>query len=76
MLPARTVVSDLPVVPDSVRDGLVEIHTDDELRVLHDLTGWALEHESALSGLSVVRLTLEDVYLSLTKDAGGDEVAP
>ena len=50
-----------------VADGLVEIHTDDELRVLHDLTGWALETGHALAGLSVLRVSLEDIYLGLTR---------
>ena len=48
-------------------DGLVEIHTDDELRVLHDLTGWALEAGHPLAGLSVLRVSLEDIYLGLTR---------
>ncbi len=46
-------------------------------RVLHDLTGWALEHDVTLPGLSVARVTLEDVYLQLTKeDRDADEVTP
>jgi len=75
VLPPGTQPSDLPVAALSVREGLVEIHTEDELRVLHELTGWALERNLALSGLSVARLTLEDVYLALTKDAATGEVA-
>ena len=43
------------------------IHTEDELRVLHDLTGWALDGGHALAGLSVLRESLEDVYLGLTR---------
>jgi ABC-2 type transport system ATP-binding protein len=42
------------------------VRTDDEIRVLHDLTGWALDHAVALEGLTVERPTLEDVYLQLT----------
>ena len=34
-----------------------------------ELTGWALEHDHAPTGLSVVRVTLEDVSLNLTRDA-------
>jgi len=34
--------------------------------VLHRLTGWALEHGVPLAGLTVERMTLEDVYLRLT----------
>jgi ABC-2 type transport system ATP-binding protein len=70
-LPVGIDVGDLPldVVPGP--EGLVEIHTDDELRVLHTLTGWALERDVRLPGLSVARVTLEDIYLQLTRD--GDE---
>jgi ABC-2 type transport system ATP-binding protein len=70
LLPDGATVSDLPVAVDSIeQQGLVEVRTRDELRLLHELTGWALEHGHALTGLSVVRVTLEDVYLQLTKDA-------
>ena len=51
-------------------DGLVEIHTEDELRVLHDLTGWALAGGFSLPGLSVLRVSLEDIYLGLTDEDG------
>src|SRR6185437_7852824 len=57
----------LPVVATPAGDGWVEVHTDDELRVLHDLTGWALTGGHALHGLSVLRVSLEDVYLGLTR---------
>ena len=69
LLPDGATVEDLPVTVDSLDQGLVEIRTRDELRLLHELTGWALEHEHALTGLSVVRVTLEDVYLNLTRNA-------
>ncbi len=36
------------------------------MRTLHDLTGWALENNVELEGLSVARPSLEDVYLELT----------
>jgi ABC-2 type transport system ATP-binding protein len=60
----------LPVAVRPADDGQVEIHTEDELRVLHDLTGWALERGYPLAGLSVLRVSLEDVYLGLTGGAG------
>jgi ABC-2 type transport system ATP-binding protein len=69
LLPEGATVSDLPVSVDSVDSGLVEIRSRDELRLLHELTGWALEQGHPLVGLSVVRVTLEDVYLHLTRDA-------
>ena len=31
----------------SIDDGLVQIVTEDELRVLHTLTGWALERATS-----------------------------
>ena len=49
------------------------MRTDDELRVLHDLTGWALEGNRALAGLSVLRVSLEDIYLGLTEQPKQDE---
>jgi ABC-2 type transport system ATP-binding protein len=45
----------------------VVIHTEEELRVLHELTGWALAGGHALTGLSVLRVSLEDIYLGLTR---------
>ncbi|MDP9067188.1 MAG: ABC transporter ATP-binding protein [Actinomycetota bacterium] len=46
--------------------GDVLIHTADPLRLLHTLTGWALENDVALGDLSVNQPSLEDVYLELT----------
>jgi ABC-2 type transport system ATP-binding protein len=66
-LPAGVSPSDLPVVVDSFVEGRVEIRSTDELRVLHSLTGWALDAGRALMGLSVQRDTLEDTYLQLTR---------
>jgi ABC-2 type transport system ATP-binding protein len=68
LLPNGLLESDLPVAPTSIDDRLVQIVTEDELRVLHTLTGWALEQGHVLGGLAVVRVTLEDVYLRLTRD--------
>ena len=59
-------------MPSPPGDGLVEIHTEDELQVLHDLTGWALDGGHALPGLSVLRVSLEDIYLGLTGEGGRD----
>jgi ABC-2 type transport system ATP-binding protein len=44
----------------------VLVTTSDSVAALHRLTGWALEHDVALAGLSVAQPSLEDVYLSLT----------
>ena len=46
---------------------------------LHRLTGWAIQHHVTLSGLTVDRPSLEDVYLRLTRDgtpSGGAERSP
>ncbi|MGZ4689138.1 MAG: ABC transporter ATP-binding protein [Acidimicrobiia bacterium] len=52
-----------------VGDGVHELATDDAVVLLHDLTGWAIAAGVPLDGLEVVRPTLEDVYLSLTRPA-------
>jgi ABC-2 type transport system ATP-binding protein len=63
--PPGVALDQLPVAAVIV-DGYAEVRTDDEIRVLHDLTGWSLDHAVALEGLTVERPTLEDVYLQLT----------
>ena len=68
-LPEGVAVADVPLPVQSVDDGLVTVQTDDELRALHLLTGWALEKGLALPGLSVARVSLEDIYLDLTRSA-------
>jgi ABC-2 type transport system ATP-binding protein len=70
-LPEGVSAADLPVADaQQAPDGHVEIRTEDELRLLHDLTGWALDRDIPLPGLSVLRVSLEDVYLSLTRGSG------
>ncbi len=69
MLPEAVAPSEIPAAVTSVDDGLVQIVTEDELRILYTLTGWALQHGYVLKGLAVVRVTLEDIYLKLTRDA-------
>jgi ABC-2 type transport system ATP-binding protein len=39
--------------------------TSDEVRVVHELTGWALDSDTTLLGLTVDRPSLEDIYLRL-----------
>ncbi len=67
-LPEGIEVGDLPVPVESLHEGRVEIRTEEELKVLHALSGWALEQGVRLPGLSVARVTLEDVYLALTRE--------
>jgi ABC-2 type transport system ATP-binding protein len=75
-LPPGRSPSELPV-PGAVLDsGQVEIKTDDEVKLLHEVTGWALDNRVELAGLSVERLTLEDVYLRLTAGAGDHDDQP
>ncbi len=75
LLPEGVVESALPVQVTSLDAGLVQIVTERELYVLHALTGWAIEHDYPLKGLAVVRETLEDIYLRLTRDTlSADEV--
>jgi ABC-2 type transport system ATP-binding protein len=67
-LPAGVAVDELPDAPEQVTSaGVVVIRAEDELRVLHRLTGWALERGLDLAALSVDRPSLEDVYLQLTR---------
>jgi ABC-2 type transport system ATP-binding protein len=47
----------------------VRVESSEPTRLLHELTGWAIERGVELAGLTVERPSLEDVYLELT---GGD----
>jgi ABC-2 type transport system ATP-binding protein len=66
-LPEGVALSDVPGPAPSIDDGIVRIATDNELKILHELTGWALEHDYVLPGLAVSRVSLEDIYLNLTR---------
>jgi ABC-2 type transport system ATP-binding protein len=65
-LPGSTPEPDGPV--QRLPDGSLEIDVDaaETTKVIHDLTGWALEHGVALEAFEVTQPTLEDVYLQLT----------
>ena len=52
----------------SVQD-LVEVASDDSTRLLHKLTGWAIDNGVELRDLTVTRPSLEDVFIQLTSDA-------
>ncbi len=49
-------------------DGTNEIDADaaETTKLVHDLTGWALNHGVILESLEITQPTLEDVYLQLT----------
>jgi hypothetical protein len=55
-----------------VQGRTVEIATGDEVAVLARILNWALESGGDLSGLSVTRTTLEDIYLDLTRSNTDD----
>ncbi len=68
-LPVETDLSDLPIQPSPVSNGILELRTPAPTRVLNRLTSWALERGMELESLSVSRPSLEDVYLQLTGDS-------
>jgi ABC-2 type transport system ATP-binding protein len=62
--PADRSLDGLPV--PAARDGAnARVETDGVTETLHTLTGWALDHDVDLEGLTVARPSLEDVYLAL-----------
>ncbi len=65
-MPDGVAPADLPAASATITGDVVTIRTDEEVRVLHELTGWAMERRFELAGLTVNRLTLEEVYLRLT----------
>ena len=73
LLPPNTSLEDLPSgigrVDSELRGAGVAVSTEDPVRTLNTLTGWALERGAELSGLEVTRPSLEDMYLELTEVA-------
>jgi len=65
-LPDGRLPAELPVAA-RLDGGSVVIEAADPTRVLHVLTGWALERGIALGGLTVARRSLEDAYLGLVE---------
>jgi ABC-2 type transport system ATP-binding protein len=65
-LPQGRSVDDLPVPVTSADSGVIAIRTSEEVKALRTLTNWAVDDDVELIGLTVERLTLEDVYLRLT----------
>jgi ABC-2 type transport system ATP-binding protein len=68
----------LAVVPGGafVVDGHVEFTTSTPTADVNAVTGWALRRGIELTGLTVTRPTLEDVFLSLAGAEQGVEAAP
>lgn len=71
-LPAGISAADLPTLDGEVAatDGVVEATTAWATKDVHTLTGWALERDVGLAGLTVGHPTPEDVYLRLIEEAG------
>jgi ABC-2 type transport system ATP-binding protein len=53
-------------------DGTQQISTQDPTKLLHDLTGWALDRGIRFEALEAHRPSLEDVYLELTAASEGE----
>ncbi|MGH8995467.1 MAG: ABC transporter ATP-binding protein, partial [Acidimicrobiales bacterium] len=65
-LPDAPASSTLPIPAKASASGVYEMKTAKEIEALATLTNWALQEEVEIVGLTVERLTLEDVYLRLT----------
>ncbi len=76
MLPATVEVVDAPAILGAVlgvdirvSGRLVEANVEHPTAAVHHLTGWAISEGCELESLSVSRVSLEDVYLSLTDES-------
>jgi ABC-2 type transport system ATP-binding protein len=65
-LPEGVDLAALPL-PAHTDNGRVVVETATPTRTLHELTAWAVARELELPGLEVLRPSLEDVYLELTR---------
>ena len=76
LLPPGTTLADVPVraaEPDG--DGVL-VRTLHPTRVVHALSGWALDLGRELVGLTITRPTLEDVYMALVDDQPAQDPQP
>ena len=76
-LPDGSDPASLPVAVETDHLGACTVTTDDDVRVLHQLTGWSIEHGVPLEGLVATRPSLEDIYLSLVSasaDTGNSDL--
>ena len=53
-------------------NGAFRLQANNPTGLLHELTGWAVDHDVELENLEVRRPSLEDVYLRLTDQAEAD----
>ncbi len=65
-LPDGFDLADLPLPEGAAANGAVQFTTSTPTAELAPLLGWAAERGIELQGLTVIRPTLEDVYLELT----------
>ena len=66
----------LPIPANLLSNGVYELKTDKEIEVLAAFTTWAIQQDVEVVGLTVERLTLEEVYLRLTGfESNGDSSA-
>ncbi len=63
---ARTTFGELLGVDVRLSGRLVEVNVEHPTHAVHQVTGWAIAEGHELESLSVTRVSLEDVYLSLT----------
>ena len=66
-LPPGAQSDDLPVAPTEHEGGLITVEVDDPTTTLYALTGWALQRNTSLPDLAVLRPSLEEIYLQLTQ---------
>jgi ABC-2 type transport system ATP-binding protein len=71
-LPPAQSIMDLPSLEGraSRDNGALLVRTTSPVRDVHALSGWALDHDVDPAGLTVVRPSLEEIYLRLTVEAG------
>jgi ABC-2 type transport system ATP-binding protein len=72
-LPPGVDTSALPIQVTVDPHGYCLLTTDDDIRVLHALTSWALKYDVAIEGLVSSRPSLEDTYLALVGAAARGE---
>jgi ABC-2 type transport system ATP-binding protein len=70
-LPEGLLAGDLPLPATPTGDGRSVIETSAPTQALHQLTGWAVGKGVELTGLTIERPSLEDIYLRLTNDGAG-----
>jgi ABC-2 type transport system ATP-binding protein len=64
-LPENIDPTSLPVEVTVDSHGFCSLTSDDDIRVLHALTGWSIKYDVPLEGLVSTRPSLEDIYLAL-----------